>query len=192
MQKTRYSEQPEPVLVEAIKGYVHITVAVNITQVESDPPAWEADTNRFWVPAGELDLDAVRQNPAAYLHRATHLSDARAEAKAKAQMAVDSLRNGCPVVLVPSFRAGAAVCHRPADDVKMLGGFLMGGLPYFELASGEVVSLTADDLAGIMQDVTQWEVAVQQAKQAAWVAIDAATSQDEIDAALIALEAALS
>ena len=98
MQKTRYSEQPEPVLVEAIKGYVHITVAVNITQVESDPPAWEADTNRFWVPAGELDLDAVRQNPAAYLHRATHLSDARAEAKAKAQMAVDSLRNGCPVV----------------------------------------------------------------------------------------------
>ena len=85
MQKTRYSEQPEPVLVEAIKGYVHITVAVNITQVESDPPAWEADTNRFWVPAGELDLDAVRQNPAAYLHRATHLSDARAEAKAKAK-----------------------------------------------------------------------------------------------------------
>ena len=192
MQKTRYSEQPEPVLVEAIKGYVHITVAVNIKQVESDPPAWEADTNRFWVPAGELDLDAVRQNPAAYLHRATHLSDARAEAKATAQRMVDELRNGCPVVPVPSFRADAAVCHRPADDVKMLGGVLMGGLPYFELASGEVVSMTRGDLEGIMQDVTQWEVAVQQAKQAAWVAIDAATSQDEIDAALVALEAALS
>lgn len=191
MQKIRYSEQPVPVLVETIKGYVHITVAVNATQVESDPPAWEADTNGFWCPVGELDLDEVRQNPAAYLTRATHLSDARAEAKATAQRMVDELRNGCPVVPVPSFRTDAAVCHRPADDVKMLGGYLMGGLSYFELASGEVVSLTAENLGGIMQDVTAWEVAVQQAKQAAWEAIDSATSQAEIDAALTALAAAL-
>ena len=57
----------------------------------------------------------------------------------------------------------------------------------FELADGSITPLTAEDLQAIMRDVAAWEMAVQGAKQACWGAIDAATSEEEISAALATL-----
>lgn len=194
--KARYIDVPTAVqFCPAGNGFISVFIAINPVQCTEESHDGEprvyylCDSNEFIIPAADLNKEAIISDPEAWLDYVPALK--KEEAKATAQRMVDELRNGCPVVPVPSYRADAAVCHRPADDVKMLGGYMMGGLPYFELASGEVVSLTADDLAGIMRDVTQWEVAVQQAKQAAWAAIDAATTQDEINAALAALDAAL-
>lgn len=192
MQKTRYSEKPEPLLIETVRGYTHITIATNIKQLEeSDTPAWEADTNAFWTQTDAIDLEDVRNNPANYLNYASHLSSRRAEAKAKAQQAVDDLRNGCPITPVPSFREGAAVCNRASDKVMLLAGVQMRGLPMFELADGTITALTEEDLQGIMHDIAAWEMAVQSAKQECWGTIDNATTQEEIDAALGKLYVAL-
>lgn len=59
-----------------------------------------------------------------------------------------------------------------------------GGLPYYELASGEVVSLSAADIQAIAIDITQAETLMQQGKQECWAAINAAKGQEDIDKAL--------
>lgn len=187
MQKTYYTEKPEVLMLDKCFDKVNYTISINIEHIfEDDKEEWRADTRSFWLPEGELDPETVKANPEQYLYY-----DVKKAAKVTAQTLVDNLRNNYPVVPVPSFREGAAVCHRPADDVKMLGGVLMGGLPYFELASGEVVSLTQADLENIMKDVTTWEISVQTAKQTAWATIEAATTQEAIDTAVKDLETAL-
>lgn len=194
MSKTHYSEPPVPVLVDYAgtgeKQKVEFTITINAEMVEGEERTeWIADTRTFWLPAGELDTEAVRQNPAAYFSYVA-LADKQA-ARDKAQQMVDDLRNGRPVVPVPSFRAGAAVCNRTSDQMKLAGGLLMGGLEVYELADGELVQLTRENLQGILKDVAAWEVRVQMAKQTAWQAIDAATSEDDVKAALMELESAL-
>lgn len=187
MRKTYYTEKPEVLLLDKCFDKVNYTISINIEPIfEEDKEEWQADTRSFWLPEGELDPETVKANPEQYLYY-----DVKKAAKVTAQTLVDNLRNNYPVVPVPSFREGAAVCHRPADDVKMLGGVLMGGLPYFELASGEVVSLTQADLENIMKDVTTWEISVQTAKQTAWATIEVATTQEAIDTAVKDLEIAL-
>lgn len=181
----RYSEEPRTLLHETLGDFTHFTVATNIKQITEDNSSyWEADVNDFWERSSELPVSVVEANPEAFIDRANQLSDQRTDKKTIIQQIVDDLRSGCPIVPVPSFRQGAAVCHRPADDVKMLGGVMMGGLPYFELASGEIVSLTVEDLQNIMKDVTQWEIDLQQKKQACWSLLDAANTQEELDAAV--------
>lgn len=187
MHKTYYTEKPEVLMLDKCFDKVNYTISINIEPIlEEGKEGWQADTRSFWLPEGELDPETVKANPEQYLYY-----DVKKAAKVTAQTLVDNLRNNYPVVPVPSFREGAAVCHRPADDVKMLGGVLMGGLPYFELASGEVVSLTQADLENIMKDVTTWEISVQTAKQTAWTTIEVATTQEAIDTALKDLETAL-
>lgn len=187
MHKTYYTEKPEVLMLDKCFDKVNYTISINIEPIlEEDKEGWQADTRSFWLPEGELDPETVKANPEQYLYY-----DVKKAAKVTAQTLVDNLRNNYPVVPVPSFREGAAVCHRPADDVKMLGGVLKGGLPYFELASGEVVSLTQADLENIMEDVITWEVSIQTAKQTAWAAIEVATTQEAIDTALKDLETAL-
>ncbi len=189
MTKTQYTQQPPPVLIQQHGAYVHITVAANATQTGTEPEEWETDTHAFWEQKGELNLADLRAHPEAYLHyipRAT-----RQAAKDKAQQMLDTLRTACPVVPVPSYREGAAVCNRPADQVKLVAGLAMGGLPYYELASGEVVALSEADIKAIAVDVTAAETRWQQAKQACWAAIDAAGSTADMDAALAAFVAVL-
>lgn len=187
MRKTYYTEKPEVLMLDKCFDKVNYTISINIEPIfEEDKEGWQADTRSFWLTKGELDPETVKANPEQYLYY-----DVKKAAKVTAQTLVDNLRNNYPVVPVPSFREGAAVCHRPADDVKMLGGVLMGGLPYFELASGEVVSLTQADLENIMKDVTTWEISVQTAKQTAWATIEVATTQEAIDTAVKDLEIAL-
>lgn len=181
----RYSEEPRTLLHETLGDFTHFTVATNIKQItEAGSSYWEADVNDFWERSSELPVSVVEADPEAFIDRANQLSDQRADKKTLIQQIVDDLRSGCPIVPVPSYRPDAAVCHRPADDVKMLGGVMMGGLSYFELASGEIVSLTKEDLQNIMKDVTQWEIALQQKKQACWTLLDEANTQEELDAAV--------
>ena len=204
MSKTvHYTEKPLPVQYEAFGEFNHFTVAINIheeveevavadstsessesSDTTKNTSRWIATVNDFWERASALSPEEVEANPEAFIDRANQLSDQRTDKKTLIQQLVDDLRSGCPIVPVPSFREDAAVCHRPADDVKMLGGVMMGGLPYFELASGEIVSLTVEDLQNIMKDVTQWEIDLQQKKQACWSLLDAANTQEELDAAV--------
>lgn len=203
MSKTvHYTEKPLPVQHEAFGEFNHFTVAINIHEETEEESAaagevpsesegntrttkhWIATVNDFWERASALSPEEVEANPEAFIDRANQLSDQRTDKKTLIQKLVDDLRSGCPIVPVPSFREDAAVCHRPADDVKMLGGVMMGGLPYFELASGEIVSLTKEDLQNIMKDVTQWEIDLQQKKQTCWTLLDKANTQEELDAAV--------
>ena len=180
MQKTNYTEKPEALLLDEQRGKVCFTISVNIEQREDG--SWKADTRSYWVDAGEVNPEAVRQNPEYWLWY-----DLRKAARAEAQRLVDELRNGCPVAPVPSFRPGAAVCNRASDKVMLLAGLQMGGLPMFELADGSITPLTAEDLQAIMRDIAAWEMAVQGAKQACWGAIDAATSEQQMEDALATL-----
>lgn len=184
---TRYDSEPPAVLLDEHRGMVHFTVSAHARQL--DDGQWEAVTASFWVPEGELNPADVAAHPDEYLHYVT--AQQREGAREEAQRRVDAVRGGCPVVPVPHFRPGAAVCHRPEDDTKMLGGAILGGLPAFELADGSIVPLSVDDIKTIMQDVAAWEYAVQNAKRAAWDAIAGAASWDEVTAALDELDAAL-
>ncbi len=198
MYKARYDTIPEPVSVEPQRnlrtGETHLTVTVTANAQKELAPkgeheVWVVDENVFSEKEGEIDLDAVRANPAAYLHYIPTAT--RQQGKDKAQAMLDALRNGCPVVPVPGYREGAAVCNRPADQVKLVAGLAMGGLPYYELASGEVVSLSVDDIMLIAADVAAAETRLQQAKQSCWAAIDAARGEDDIASALADFAATL-
>ena len=189
MEKVRYTKEPEPVLIQRHNGYIHVTVTANATQVAQEPEQWEADTHEFWELEHELDVQDVVRQPAAYLSYMTVAT--RRGAKQQAQALLDKLRNGCPVVPVPSLYEGAAVCNRASDKVMLLGGLQMGGLPYFELASGDVVSLSMEQLQGIMHDVANAEVRLQQAKQQCWADIEAAGSRADICRAIEVFEGVL-
>ncbi len=189
MKTSQYTQKPEPVLVQHQGRSIHVTIAAHAVPSGAEPELWQADINRFWVPEGELDLNALRENPAAWLHYVPLAT--RQAGKDRAQQMLDELRAGTPIVPVPSYRTGAAVCNRPADQVKLLGGLQLGGLSYYELASGEVVSLSEDDIKAIALDVTNAETRLQQAKQECWAAIDAATGQQDIEAALAGFETVL-
>ncbi len=183
MTTTHFTQQPTPVLVQHLRGHIHVSLALHARQINSDStPDWEADCHQFWEQEGVLDLADLQAQPEAYLHyipRAT-----RQAAKDQAQVMLDALRAAGPVVPVPSYRKGAVVCNRPADQVKLLAGLSMGSLPYYELASGEVVNLTAEDIKAIAVDVAAAETAWQQAKQACWQTIDTAEAEEDITTAL--------
>ncbi len=186
MQKTRYTTSPEPVLIQHHGQMIQITLALHAQAVspttEQPCEQWEADTHQFWEEADRLDLEALRTNPEAYLHYIPHAT--RQAAKDRAQQLLDTLRDSCPVVPVPSFREGASVCNRPADQVKLVAGLAMGGLPYYELANGEIVNLSEADIQSIATDITAAETTWQQAKQQCWAAIDSAQSNEDISTAL--------
>ncbi len=173
--------------------YLQITVTANARKEaapEGGAEVWVVDENSFCEKEGDIDVDAVRANPEAYLHYVP--SNIRQSAREKAQLMLDKLRNGCPIVPVPSYRGGAAVCNRAADQVKLVAGLAMGGLPYYELASGEIVTLSTGDIQSIAVDVAAAETAWQQAKQACWAAIDAAQGEEEVAAALAEFATVLS
>ncbi len=194
MKKTHYARKPEPLLIQHQSGYVHVELALNPVELppdsETEPATWEADTHEFWEQEGVLDLDALRAQPEAYLHYIPHAT--RQVAKDRAQQMLDTLRSGNPVVPVPSYRAGAAVCNRPADQVKLVAGLAMGGLPYYELANGDVVNLSEDDIKAIAADVAKAETAWQQAKQQCWQNIEAAEGANGIEKAIEEFAAQLS
>lgn len=189
MHKTTYTEKPAPILIDRMRGMIHYTIALNA--VQQDDGSWRADTRSFWLSERELDPNVVALAPEVYFWY-----DKKKEYTTAAQALVDRLRSSRPVVPVPSFREGAAICHAPEDDTKLLAGVIMGGLPVFELASGELTTLTVDDIKAMMQDVAGWEYTVQDAKQRAWKRIKAAECEhdmadavEELKYELAALEA---
>lgn len=190
MIKVHYSEKPEPVLVQKFRDKVGITIALNPEEVESGEgdqrtTQWVADTNDFWEMEDSINLEDVYAHPENYLYYLP--AKEKRFFKDKAQAMLDALRNSTPIVPVPSYREDAAVCNRPADQIKLIAGLTMGGLPYYELASGEVVNLSVTDLQAIAVDVTAAETTWQQAKQTCWAAIDAAGTEEEAVDALKAL-----
>lgn len=194
--KATFFQEPTPVSFYELRGKTQVTIIINIeekqTTPEEDRPEeeefepqtyWEGDLYQYWELTSEVDKDAITANPEAFT---TYLpSTTRQAAKDKAQQHLDYIRATVHVVPVPSFREGWAVMHRAEDDIKMLAGLIAGGLPYFEFADGQVESpLSVESLQLILQDVMAHEVHIQQEKQACWAAIDAATTQEEVDAAL--------
>lgn len=181
MIKANYDYKPEAVITQVYNNKIKFDINLNIEEVkDGEQISYTADLYSFWVPVGELDPGTVKENPELY---ADYVSKSGKQAyKSKAQAIVDKIREN-PIVEIPSFRENAYINHRPSDDVKLLGGIMLGGLPYFELADGEVVELTKENLEGIMQDVAAWEVELQKIKQEVWDAIDKATSETEINEA---------
>lgn len=186
-----FSEEPVPVSFYDFKDSTQVTVNINITEVVEEPVSeeeeprthWEADQYIFWELTSVLDKEAVEANPEGYMEFAP--SAYKQEAKDKAQAHLDHIRATVHVVPVPSYKEGYAVMHREKDDINLLAGLIVGGLPYFEFADGQVVSpLTAEALQLIYTDVAAHEVKIQQDKQACWSAIDAAVTLDEVDIAL--------
>ncbi len=182
MKTVQYSQRPEALLLSPCGEMVRVTLTANARTSEDDAEQWEADTHEFWEKASELDLDALRANPSAWLNYVPVAT--RQEAKDKAQLMLDKLRAACPVVPVPGYREGAAICNRSGDQVKLVAGLAMGGLPYYELADGEIVSLSAADIKSIAADVAAAETVWQQAKQQCWAAIDTAQNEEDIAVAL--------
>lgn len=178
MIKANYDYKPEAVMTQEYNNKIKFDINLNIEEVkDGEQISYTADLYSFWVPAGELDPDTVKENPELYTD---YVSQSGKQAyKNKAQVVVDKIREN-PVVEIPSFRENAYINHRPSDDVKLLGGVMLGGLPYFELADGEVVALTKENLEGIMQDVAAWEVELQKTKQEVWDTIESAMSINEI------------
>lgn len=184
--QTRYDIKPEPVtFYPAVNDSTLVVVALNATpasETREDGTVvhfYMVDHYEFTVPTCKLNKEAIKENPLPWLYY-----EQKQAARAEAQRMVDELRNGCPVVPVPSFREGAAVCNRASDKVMLLAAERMGGVPMFELADGSITPLTVEDLHAIMQDVAAWEFAVQGAKQACWGAIDVADSEEAIAVAL--------
>lgn len=178
MKKANYDYKPEVVTTQVYNNKIKFDINLNIEEVkDGEQISYTADLYSFWVPVGELDPDTVKENPELYTD---YVSQSGKQAyKNKAQAIVDKIREN-PVVEIPSFRENAYINHRPSDDVKLLGGIMLGGLPYFELADGEVVALTKENLEGIMQDVAAWEVELQKTKQEVWDTIERAASLNEI------------
>lgn len=168
---------------------VCVRVTANATPLENGE-GYEADTHEFWERADALDLEDVVAQPHAYLNYIP--MGCREGAKLQAQGMLNKLRKGDFVVPVPSYREGAAVCNRAEDQSKIAIAYARGkGMAVFELADGEIVSLTHEDIEKIINDGEAAEIRLQQAKQACWAAIDetdnfAAITQilDDFDAVL--------
>lgn len=197
----KYREKPDAVQTNKFLKNVKFTFVRNLIELEVKeekeskspfgllklpPYTWQGETRSFWLPEGELEPDVVAEYPEKYFWYDKHK-----EYKAQAQKLLDDLRNGCPIVPVPSFKEGAAVCNRAADQTKLLAGLSMGGIEYYELASGEIVNLSLEDIKAIAKDIAAAEMTWQRAKQECWAAITAANYEEEMREAVSNLEETL-
>lgn len=175
--KCNYLYEPKVVITQEYGDNIRYDININIVK-NDDEESYSADFYSFWVKKDELSLEEVEKNPEKYIDYVT--LEEKKKAKEKAQKIVDKIREN-PIIPVPSYREDAKINHRASDDIKLLGGYMMGGLEYFELASGEIVSLSQNDIAYMMKDAATWEVNLQKAKQQAWTQIDNAISHEEIE-----------
>lgn len=187
-----FSEKPEPVTFVEFKNDTEVTIVINIAEVvdpiidsESDEITthWEGDQYIFWETTANVNRDAIIAEPEAFINYVP--LKYKNELKDQAQKHLDSIREHTHRVDVPTYKEGYAVMHRPKDDINLLAGLVMGGLPYYEFADGQTVApLSPEDIQKIYMDVAAHEVKIQQDKQACWAAIDAAATHEEADAAL--------
>lgn len=190
-QRTNFSEKPETVTFTSYGKNVEVIIVLNIQEVHHDPISedvegytdWEGDLYSFWEAEEYLDKEAILANPEAFT---TYVPVSyKNSLKDKAQQHLDYLREHIHRVDVPTYKEGYAVMHREKDDINLLAGLMMGGLPYYEFADGQTVApLSAEDIQKIYTDLAAHEIGLQQGKQACWTAIDAATTHEEADMAL--------
>lgn len=189
--KATFAVRPEAVSYQVLKDKTQVTIITNIAEKQTEPETedqevqtyWEGDLYQYWELTSHVDREAISASPESFVGYLP--STIRQAAKDKAQQQLDHIRATVHVVPVPSYREGWAVMHRAEDDIKMLAGLIAGGLPYFEFADGQVEApLSVESLKLILQDVMTHEVHIQQEKQACWAAIDAATTEEEVNAAL--------
>ena len=190
-QHANFSEEPAPVVFYDFNGSTQVTITINVTEHQEEPSgeeetprkSWEGDQYIFWEKTDVLDKDAILADPEAYYGYVT--SECRQTAKDKAQAHLDYVREHIHRVDVPSYKDGYAVMHTEKDDIYLLAGMLMGGLPYYEFADGQTVSpLSTEDIQKIYADLAAHETGLQQGKQACWAAIDAAKTEGEVVEAL--------
>ncbi len=201
MHVARYTQltAPAPVGIDYKRNeetgveYAEVTIRVN-PRIEVNPDTdtqnWLVDENIYWERVCDLDVDDLTAHPENYLHYLpVHYKEAR---KQEAQDMLDKLRNNGSVVPVPSFRADAAVYNRTSDKAMFSAALARGnGLPGYELASGEMVALTHEQMQAIYDDVAAAEIAWQVGKQTCWAAIDAATNEQAVKDALAAYKTQL-
>lgn len=187
-----FSEKPKPVSLVDFKNDTEVTIVINITEVV-DPiidsesgevtTHWEGDQYIFWETTANIDREAIIASPESFINYVP--LKYKNELKDRAQKHLDCIREHTHRVDVPTYKEGYAVMHRPKDDINLLAGLVMGGLPYYEFADGQTVApLLPEDIQKIYMDVAAHEVKIQQDKQTCWAAIDAATTYEEADAAL--------
>ena len=186
-----FSEKPEAVTFTEYGVNTEVSIVLNIQEVqheasyEGEEPyiSWEGDQYIFWELTEALDKEAILANPEAFT---TYVPVSyKNSLKDKAQQHLDYLREHIHRVDVPTYKEGYAVMHREKDDINLLAGLMMGGLPYYEFADGQTVApLSPEDIQKIYTDLAAHEIGLQQGKQACWAAIDAATTHEEADAAL--------
>lgn len=186
-----FSEKPEAVTFTEYGVNTEVSIVLNIQEVqheasyEGEEPyiSWEGDQYIFWELTEALDKEAITANPEAFT---TYVPVSyKNSLKDKAQQHLDYLREHIHRVDVPTYKEGYAVMHREKDDINLLAGLMMGGLPYYEFADGQTVApLSPEDIQKIYTDLAAHEIGLQQGKQACWAAIDAATTHEEADAAL--------
>jgi hypothetical protein len=186
-----FSEKPEAVTFTEYGVNTEVSIVLNIQEIHHEPimeeeeerVSWEGDQYIFWELTTALDKEAILANPEAFI---TYVPVSyKNSLKDKAQQHLDYVRDHTHRVDVPTYKEGYAVMHREKDDINLLAGLLMGGLPYYEFADGQTVApLSPEDIQKIYTDLAAHEIGLQQHKQACWAAIDAATTQEEADAAL--------
>lgn len=190
-QRTNFSKKPEPVTFTTYGSNVEVTIVLNVQEVQHEPMSedvegytdWEGDLYSFWEAEEYLDKEAILENPEAFT---TYVPVSyKNSLKDKAQKHLDYVREHTHRVDVPTYKEGYAVMHREKDDINLLAGMMMGGLPFYEFADGQTVApLSAEDIQKIYTDLAAHEIGLQQGKQACWAAIDAATTYEEADMAL--------
>jgi hypothetical protein len=186
-----FSEKPEDVTFTEYGVNTEVSIVLNIQEIHHEPTteeeeervSWEGDQYIFWELTEVLDKEAILANPEAFT---TYVPVSyKNSLKDKAQQHLDYVRDHTHRVDVPTYKEGYAVMHREKDDINLLAGLLMGGLPYYEFADGQTVApLSPEDIQKIYTDLAAHEIGLQQQKQACWTAIDTATTQEEADAAL--------
>lgn len=186
-----FSEKPEAVTFTEYGVNTEVSIVLNIQEVqheasyEGEEPyiSWEGDQYIFWELTEALDKEAITADPEAFT---TYVPVSyKNSLKDKAQQHLDYVRDHTHRVDVPTYKEGYAVMHREKDDINLLAGLMMGGLPYYEFADGQTVApLSKEDIQKIYTDLAAHEIGLQQGKQACWAAIDAATTHEEADAAL--------
>lgn len=190
--QSTFTAQPQRVEFHDIRDMTQVIITTGIqhsTKVYDEDDVvtdeWVGNRYIFWDKTAALDKEAIIADPDKYIGYVP--TAYRQQLKDKAQKHLDEKRNNTHRVDVPSYKEGYAVMHREKDDINLLAGLVMGGLPYFEFADGQVAApLSVDDIKLIYQDIAAHEISIQQAKQACWAAIDAATTREAADAALAA------
>lgn len=186
-----FSEKPEAVTFTEYGVNTEVSIVRNIQEIHHEPTteeeeervSWEGDQYIFWELTEVLDKEAIAANPEAFT---TYVPVSyKNSLKDKAQQHLDYVREHTHRVDVPTYKEGYAVMHREKDDINLLAGMMMGGLPYYEFADGQTVTpLSPEDIQKIYTDLAAHEIGLQQQKQACWAAIDAATTHEEADMAL--------